>query len=94
MLYALISPTGEVCEQTVAVDAYAAWDKAWEYLTDHGCGNLLARHYDGIEYEEGTNVPRQKSRYFYRRFYGKRKAAMDYARKHGLLIGPVRLVKA
>lgn len=93
MLYALKGPMGVIVESTVANDRGTAWVHAFHYLTDNGCGNLLAHHTDGLEHEVDSAVPQHKSMYYGRRYWKDPKGAMDYARKHGWRIVKLKVVE-
>jgi hypothetical protein len=91
MLYALMLPDGRLVEGTVSQDREVTWQYAFEFLSDNGCGNLYGYSADGMELETDSGVSQAKSKYYARRYYGKWKPSMDYARKHGYRIFAVEL---
>lgn len=89
MLYALRTPAGDLIAETIADSIDDVWDGAWEYGCANGAG-LLPANWDNIEDEEG---PKNRSKYFLRRFYKKHWAMRQYMRRKGYKIVKVRLVE-
>ena len=90
-LYALVSESGVPIEDTVSTDKQECWCLSFEHLSSIGCGNLHGTSADGIEQEQGGGIKPAKSIYFYRRFWMKKRASQDYARRWGWAIKEVRL---
>ena len=94
MLYGLQSPSGIIVEETVSADSSECWTKSFDWLCDHGCGNLHGYSADGMEHERDSGVKQEKSWYFMRRFYKRWKPSMDYARRWGYRVVQVRVEAA
>lgn len=89
MLYALKTPAGDIVPKTVDEAIDDVWDHAWDYGCATGAG-LLAANWDAIELEEG---PKNRSKYFMRRFYKKHWAMRQYMRRKGYKIVKVSIVE-
>jgi len=92
MMYALMQADGTLIEETAATDPFEAWSNSFEYLSNHGCGNLLPFHAEDLNKERSSSVPQDKSRFYCRRYWKDWKGSRDYARKHGWRVVKVMLV--